>query len=373
MMTSPSCTIVPGSPLTPSTLRTWSSATRYCLPPALMTANIVFSRVQSQRSGLSGPAFSSRFVLWLQALSAVTIRADRKARANGRTYGGGGLNCQGNRPCEGPTAESRGRFRVPLYARGELLPYFAPFCPRRPGWPQAPAPKPLRKSSDFMAWRLLRSRLSQTRGASIMIRRRDFIIGAGAAAIAGPAVLRAAGGHHHQDGRAEAHPFDRAALLREVHAGRLQGRGHPVREPDRGQERGRHQVGRFRHVRHRRGHARRGRRRADRGDRRRLQQGHGGDRQEGRPDRLDQGPEGQARSRSGRARRRRCSSSSACGWRACRSRTSRRSASRSAKCISRSRAATSTPMSAPSPAPASASRPASASLSNIRTAPRWAA
>src|SRR5712675_65225 len=44
--------------------------------------------------GLSGPAFSSRFMLWLQALSAVTIRAGRTARANGRTYGGQGQNCQ---------------------------------------------------------------------------------------------------------------------------------------------------------------------------------------------------------------------------------------------------------------------------------------
>src|SRR3954469_22214293 len=47
--------------------------------------------------GLSGPAFSSRFMLWLQALSAVTIRAGQTARANGRTYGGRGQNCQESR------------------------------------------------------------------------------------------------------------------------------------------------------------------------------------------------------------------------------------------------------------------------------------
>ena len=58
--------------------------------------------------GRSGPAFSSRFVLWLQALSAVTIRADRKARANGRTYGGQGQNCQESRE-SGPDAGDRRR------------------------------------------------------------------------------------------------------------------------------------------------------------------------------------------------------------------------------------------------------------------------
>src|SRR5262245_48297641 len=39
--TSPNCTISPGEPLTLSTLSTSSAATRYCLPPVLMTANIV--------------------------------------------------------------------------------------------------------------------------------------------------------------------------------------------------------------------------------------------------------------------------------------------------------------------------------------------
>src|SRR6266700_3357797 len=46
-----------------------------------------------------------------------------------------------------------------------------------------------------MAWRLLTCRSNQipnqTTGASAMIRRRDFVLGAGAAALAGPAVLRA--------------------------------------------------------------------------------------------------------------------------------------------------------------------------------------
>ena len=55
-----------------------------------------------------------------------------------------------------------------------------------------------------------------------------------------------------------------------------QDRDHPVRKPDRRQVRGRHQVGRFRHVRHRRRDPRRRRARAGRGVRFRLQQGHGG-------------------------------------------------------------------------------------------------
>src|SRR5882672_7762064 len=46
-----------------------------------------------------------------------------------------------------------------------------------------------------MAWRLLTLRPNQSpnqiTGASTMIRRRDFVLGAGAAALAGPAVLRA--------------------------------------------------------------------------------------------------------------------------------------------------------------------------------------
>ena len=185
-----------------------------------------------------------------------------------------------------------------------------------------------------------------------MIRRRDFLIGAGAAAIARP---------HRRSAPNRPTIIKMGALklihsiapyfYETLHAGRLQGRGHPVREPDRGQERGRHQVGRFRHVRDRGRDPRRRGRRADRRDRQRLQPRHGGDRQEGQPDRLDQGPARASGSRSGRARRRRCSSSSACAWRACRSRTSRRCASRSARCISRSRAATSTPMSARSPGP----------------------
>src|ERR1700722_3484825 len=39
--TSPNCTISPGSPLSRSTLSMSWAATRYCLPPVLMTANIV--------------------------------------------------------------------------------------------------------------------------------------------------------------------------------------------------------------------------------------------------------------------------------------------------------------------------------------------
>src|SRR5690242_21365162 len=50
--TSPNWTISPGLPLTLSTLITSSAATRYCLPPVLMTANIALDpRIRYARTG----------------------------------------------------------------------------------------------------------------------------------------------------------------------------------------------------------------------------------------------------------------------------------------------------------------------------------
>jgi acetyl esterase/lipase len=62
-----------------------------------MTANIVFLALDPGARDHPGPAFFSRIVLWLQALSAVTNRADPKARAIGGCYGGEARNCQENR------------------------------------------------------------------------------------------------------------------------------------------------------------------------------------------------------------------------------------------------------------------------------------
>ena len=59
--TSPNWMISPGSPLTLATSSTSSAATRYCLPPVLMTANIFRPRVRFRRSDRSGPASFSRF------------------------------------------------------------------------------------------------------------------------------------------------------------------------------------------------------------------------------------------------------------------------------------------------------------------------
>src|SRR5262249_41154540 len=53
--TSPNCTISPGLPLTFSTLITSSAATRYCLPPVLMTANMALSSVR-YGGRVDGPA-----------------------------------------------------------------------------------------------------------------------------------------------------------------------------------------------------------------------------------------------------------------------------------------------------------------------------
>ncbi len=75
--TSPNWTISPGSPATLSTLITSSAATRYCLPPVRMTANIVFvlvfesrpsrGRLLSVGLGFKAPAglgLPVRAVLW---------------------------------------------------------------------------------------------------------------------------------------------------------------------------------------------------------------------------------------------------------------------------------------------------------------------
>src|SRR5258708_2983526 len=96
--TSPNWTISPGSPLSRSTLSVSWAATRYCLPPVLMTANIVLVLVlDSRRSDGSGPASSSR----LMDLTAPTVVA---MGCRGDAYDGRGPNCQ-----ESPAQRSRGR------------------------------------------------------------------------------------------------------------------------------------------------------------------------------------------------------------------------------------------------------------------------
>ena len=57
MSTSANSMRSPGAPLILSIVITSFSATRYCLPPVLMTANIVLSLVFDPGAGLSRPAF----------------------------------------------------------------------------------------------------------------------------------------------------------------------------------------------------------------------------------------------------------------------------------------------------------------------------
>ena len=105
-----------------------------------------------------------------------------------------------------------------------------------------------------------------------MIRRRELIIGAGAAAIAGPAVLRA-----------EEVVTIKMGALKLIHSiapyfyEKFTPAGYkveviPFESPTEGKNAVRHQVGRLRHVRHRRRHPRRRGRRAGRRHRQRLQQ-----------------------------------------------------------------------------------------------------
>src|SRR6202022_973205 len=85
---SPNCTISPGSPLSRSTLSMSWAATRYCLPPVFMTANIVLvlvfdSGVRNIPDRLLpvGGGFDSP-----QGLSQKGCRGD--------AYDGRGPNCQ---------------------------------------------------------------------------------------------------------------------------------------------------------------------------------------------------------------------------------------------------------------------------------------
>jgi len=61
-------------------------------------------------------------MLWLQALSAVTIRAGQTARANGRTYGGQGQNCQESGEIQGlPRRCAAGPFTVDSGVRQPIV------------------------------------------------------------------------------------------------------------------------------------------------------------------------------------------------------------------------------------------------------------
>ena len=151
-----------------------------------------------------------------------------------------------------------------------------------------------------------------------------------------------------------------------------QDRDHRVRQPDRRQECRGHQVGRFRHLRHRRRHPGRRGGRAGRGRGRacptRAWASSPRPAPTSRPIKDLKGKRvgiwpGSTQEVFILERLR---------WRACRSRTSRRCACRSARCRPCWRAATSTPMSAPSRARRSRSPRARASSSNIRIRRRWA-
>ena len=86
--TSPNWTISPGSPLTLSTWITSSAATRYCLPPVLMTANIVFPVFNT---GLAATGFLAVGLGGVATVVAVAKRAENRARD---AYGDGGRGCQ---------------------------------------------------------------------------------------------------------------------------------------------------------------------------------------------------------------------------------------------------------------------------------------
>src|SRR6266576_6622199 len=109
--TSPNWTISPGLPLTLSTLITSSAATRYCLPPVLMTANIAFGpRVRCVRTGFL-PSRLKAFTALIARTACGTPRLPHPSRLGrgrrlerqvgasrlaGDAYGGGGRKCQGN-------------------------------------------------------------------------------------------------------------------------------------------------------------------------------------------------------------------------------------------------------------------------------------
>src|SRR5262249_7402677 len=115
--TSPNCTISPGEPLTLSTLITSSAATRYCLPPVLMTANIVLVLVFDAGARIS-PDRLLQSVVGFAGANRPNLGAERQGsphpiapkpsgplkthvdpgRRAGHAYGGRGRNCQGNGP-----------------------------------------------------------------------------------------------------------------------------------------------------------------------------------------------------------------------------------------------------------------------------------
>ena len=130
-----------------------------------------------------------------------------------------------------------------------------------------------------------------------MIQRRRLLAGAGfaaATALAAPSVLRAEPRTVKMGALRLVHSMP-PYFYEKLRAGRPQDRDHRVRQPDRRQECRGHQVGRLRHLRHRRRHSGRRRGRARRRRGRALQQGHGRHLQ-GRLRHQDrQGPQGQAR------------------------------------------------------------------------------
>ena len=146
-----------------------------------------------------------------------------------------------------------------------------------------------------------------------------------------------------------------------------QDRDHRVRQPDRRQERRGHQVGRLRHLRHRRRHPGR------RGGEPVVvvgalsNKGMGVISKAGSDIRTHQGPQGQERRHLAGLDAGGLHPGAAAHGGHDRSRTSRRCACRSARCPPCWRAATSTPMSAPSRARPRRSPRARASSSNIPT------
>src|SRR5271169_5723780 len=86
--TSPNSTILPGSAFTRSIRITSSAATRYCLPPALMTANIVLPLCSTPVLGLFRTGFfQSVFRVFLGLDWPLKKHADHLVR-DGHAYGG---------------------------------------------------------------------------------------------------------------------------------------------------------------------------------------------------------------------------------------------------------------------------------------------
>src|SRR5262249_4745611 len=83
--TSPNCTTVPGSASSRSTRSTSSAATRYCLPPVLMTANISFVLcVHARYSGPEDPDRLLAIVTYLPLQQRCVETTPRHNKARGR-------------------------------------------------------------------------------------------------------------------------------------------------------------------------------------------------------------------------------------------------------------------------------------------------